>query len=121
MQDGAKVEAHWEKTGKSWKWVCSDPNIKPYKNANGDIFPAEELLKSYKNFVGKPLCVDHKSSSVDAIRGIILDTYYDYKHHRIIGLCALDKVSYPDLARKVATGYSTSVSIGIGVGSVVLL
>ena len=114
-KDGAKVEAHWEKRGNSWKWVCNEPSIKGYKNANGDMFPAEELLKAYKGWVGKPLCVDHKSASVDAIRGIILDTYYDHAHHRVIGLCALDKVSYPDLARKVATGYSCSVSMGTAV------
>ena len=114
---GKDVEAHWdvnEKTG-SWKWVCSDKSIKPYKNSNGDIFPESELKTAYKKWVGKPLCIDHKSSSVDHIRGVIVDTYYDDRLKRVIGLCALDKINYPDLARKVATGYSTSVSMGTGV------
>src|SRR6202000_914068 len=31
--DGNALEARWEKKGDSWKWVCSDPSIKPYKNS----------------------------------------------------------------------------------------
>lgn len=116
---GQPVTAHWEKTGKSWKWVCSDSNLKPYKNANGDIFPEEELIKAHKKWIGKPLCLDHKSSSVDMIRGIIVDTYYDFPNKRIIGLCALDKKNYPDLARKVVTGYSNSVSMGTAVSEAI--
>ena len=116
--NGSEIEAHWDinkKTG-SWKWVCSDKNTQPYKNANGDIFPESELKIAYKKWIGKPLCKDHQSSSVDGIRGIILDTYWDDKFKRIIALCALDKVNYPDLARKVETGYANDVSMGVGVG-----
>ncbi len=116
---GSAVKAKWEKKGESWKWVSSDPSIKPYKNSNGDIFPEEELVKAYSKWVGKPLCIDHKSSSVDAIRGLIVDTYYDRKLKRVIALCALDKVNYPDLARKVASGYATCVSMGTAVGKAV--
>jgi len=115
--DGRPVEAHWdinEKTG-SWVWNCNDPSIRPLKNNNGDIFPESQLKIAYKKWIGKPLCKDHQSSSVDGIRGIILDTYWDDKHKRIIALCALDKVNYPDLARKVASGYANNVSMGTAV------
>ncbi len=112
---GKPLEVGWNIKGDSWKWESNDPSVRPYKNSNGDIFPESELLKAYKNWVGKPLCVDHKSSSVDAIRGVIVDTYYDHKFKRVIALCALDKKNYPDLARKVQTGYSTSVSMGTAV------
>ena len=117
---GNHVTASWDvdKNG-SWRWVCSDANIRPLKNNNGDIFPELEILKAYKNWIGKPLCVDHKSSSVDAIRGVILDTYYDRKHKRVVGLCALDKVSYPELARGVQTGYKTCVSMGTQVATAI--
>ncbi len=117
-KDGKPITAEWkinEKTG-SWKWVCSDPNLKPYKNNNGDIFPESELKKAYRKWVGRPLCKDHQSSSVDGVRGIIVDTYYDDKFKRVIGLCALDKINYADLARKVETGYATNVSMGTAVG-----
>jgi hypothetical protein len=117
---GDPVSAGWEvnaKTG-SWKWVTKNTDILPYKNSNGDIFPEAELKIAYKKWIGKPLCCDHKSSSVDHIRGVIVDAYYDEKMKRVIGLCALDKVNYPDLARKVSTGYSSKLSMGTGVASV---
>lgn len=113
---GDIAAAHWEKKGDSMRWVCNDPAIMPYKNSNGDIFPEEEILKAYKNWIGKPLCVDHKSSSVDGVRGIILDTYYDRKMKGVIGLCALDKVSFPELARGLTAGYKTNFSMGTAVG-----
>jgi hypothetical protein len=113
---GEHVEVGWNKQDGSWRWMSNDPSIKPYKNSNGDIFPEEELVKAYKKWVGKPLCIDHKSSSVDHVRGFIVDTYYDRGLKRVIALCALDKHNYPDLARKVATGYSNCVSMGTAVG-----
>jgi hypothetical protein len=113
---GKPVEVGWDKKGESWKWKSNDPSILAYKNANGDIFPEEELTKAYRKWVGKPLCIDHKSSSVDHVRGFIVDTYYDRKLKRVVALCALDRHNYPDLARKVETGYSTSVSMGTAVG-----
>lgn len=115
LASGEPVKVWWEKKGDSWKWNSTDPSLKPYRNANLDIFPEEELLKAHKKWVGKPLCLDHKSSSVEMVRGCILDTYYDYKLKRVVALCALDKKNYPELARQVSTGYATSVSMGTGV------
>jgi hypothetical protein len=117
-KNGKPVCAKWkinDKTG-SWKWNCDDPNLKPYKNNNGDIFPEAELKKAYRKWVEKPLCKDHQSSSVDGVRGLIIDTYWDDKRKRVIALCALDKINFPDLARKVETGYTNNVSMGTAVG-----
>jgi hypothetical protein len=113
---GEVVQVGWDKSGGTLRWLSNDPNIKPYKNSNGDIFPEEELVKAYKKWVHKPLCIDHKSSSVDHVRGFIVDTYYDRALKRVIALCALDKAGYPQLARQVSTGVSTSVSMGTAVG-----
>ena len=74
---GDLVTCSWDKSKDSWKWVCSDNNIRPYKNSNNDIFPEEELIKAHKKWVGRPLCIDHKSDSMDHVRGVIVDTYYD--------------------------------------------
>ena len=82
---------------------------------NCDIFPELELKKAHANWVGKPLCKDHESSSVDGIRGIILDTYYDDKMKQVVGLCALDRVNYADLAKKVETGIVRYGSMGTAV------
>src|ERR1700686_4192703 len=116
---GDKVEVGWDKTGGTWRWMSNDSNIKPYKNSNGDIFPEEELVKAYKKWVGKPLCVDHKSSSVEHVRGFIVDTYYDRNLKRVVGLCALDKAGYPQLARQISTGVSNCVSMGTAVGKAI--
>src|SRR5574338_474184 len=113
---GESVQVGWDKSGGTWRWMSNDPSVKPYKNSNGDIFPEEELVKAYKKWVGKPLCIDHKSSSVDHVRGFIVDTYYDRNLKRVIALCALDKAGFPQLARQVATGVSTCVSMGTAVG-----
>lgn len=116
---GDPIKGHFEafknsKGQDSVRWVSPD-GIKPYKNANGDIFGEDELIKAHKKWVGRPLCKDHISDSVDGIRGIIVDTYYDTKFKRVHALFALDRVNYGDLARKVESGYATGVSMGTGV------
>lgn len=117
---GEDLNASWDiRSDGAWVWKCNDPGVLPLKNANADIFPESELKKAYKKWVGKPLCLDHKSQSVDMVRGIIVDTVYDDKHKRIIALCALDKENHPDLARKVASGYAASVSMGTAVGKAI--
>jgi hypothetical protein len=117
---GEPVRGHFEsvhdtKGSASVKWVSPD-GVQLYKNQNGDIFPEEDLVKSHKDWVGKPLCKDHISSTVDGIRGIIVDTFYEPKFKRVHALFALDKKNYPDLARKVEAGYATNVSMGTAVG-----
>ncbi|MAE82951.1 MAG: hypothetical protein CMB80_09465, partial [Flammeovirgaceae bacterium] len=116
---GEELTSSWDKSNNTWKWVCSDPNVMPYKNANNDIFPEAELVKAHKQWAGCPLCLDHKSSSVDHIRGVVVDTYYDAPKKRVIALCALDKLNYPDLARKVQTRVSHCVSMGTAVGQAI--
>ena len=116
---GKSVEGHFEKIinkqGKeAVKWVSAD-DIKPYRNQNRDIFPESELLLAHKKWVGRPLCKDHVSDSVDGIRGIIIDTYYDPKFKRVHALSAIDRKNYGDLARKIETGYANSVSMGTAV------
>ena len=113
---GEPVQVGWDKSNNTWKWTSNDPSIKPYKNSNGDIFPEEELVKAHKRWVHKPLCIDHKSSSVDHVRGFIVDAYYDRNLKRVIALCALDKAGLPQLARNVSTGISNCVSMGTAVG-----
>ena len=105
-------EHAWGYFDENWKW---HGNVKPHRNNNGDIFPEVELKKAASRWVGLPLCKDHQSSSVDGIRGIILDTHYDEKLKQVVGLCALDKVNYPELARKVETGLVRYGSMGTAV------
>lgn len=113
---GEAVKVGWDKSDDTWRWTSNDPSIKPYKNCNGDIFPELELIKAHKKWIHKPLCIDHKSSSVDHTRGFIVDTYYDHILKRVVALCALDKANYPDLAKKVSSLMQTNVSMGTAVG-----
>jgi hypothetical protein len=105
-------ELAWGYFDNDYRW---HGNVKPHRNRNLDIFPESELKKAARDWIGCPLCVDHKSDSVDGIRGIILDTYYDQRLKQVVGLCAVDKVNYPDLARKVQTGVVRYGSMGTGV------
>ena len=109
LADGSKA---WGYFDQNWKW---HGNVKPHKNNNSDIFPESELKKAASKWIGLPLCRDHESSSVDGIRGIILDTHYDEKFKQVVGLCALDKVNYPDLANKVKNGLVRYGSMGTAV------
>jgi len=105
-------ETAWGYFDDDWKW---HGNVQPHRNNNRDIFPESELRKAAKDWIGMPLCRDHESSSVDGIRGIILDTHYDEKLKQVVGLCALDRINYPDLARKVQTGLVRYGSMGTAV------
>lgn len=116
---GEDVLATWEKVGDGVKWICNEKSIMPYRNNNRDIFPEAELKVAYKNWVGRPLCLDHQSQSVDKIRGVIVDTVYDDRRKRVIALCALDAKNYGDLADKVKTGVANNVSMGTAVGRAV--
>lgn len=108
----ANGEDAWGFFDEDWKW---HGNVKPHKNNNLDIFPASELKIAAPKWIGMPLCRDHESSSVDGIRGIILDAHYDDKFKQVVGLCALDKINYPDLARKVQSKIVRYGSMGTAV------
>lgn len=105
-------ENAWGYFDENWRWKG---NVKPHKNQNSDIFSEGEIKKAHRLWISKPLCVDHQSDTVDGVRGIILDTHYDDKFKQVVGLCALDKINYPDLARKVATRVIRFGSMGTGV------
>jgi len=119
MYKGKPVEASWDESTGTCIWKCSDPGIQPYRNQRGDIFPEAELVKAHKEWIGKPLCIDHQATSIDHTRGFIVDTVYDFDLKRIIALAAIDKKNYPELAHKVSSGMSNNVSMGTGVGRAV--
>ena len=85
-------------------------------NDNGDFFSHEELLKSYKSFIGKAVFVDHDNENVEKARGIILDAVYNPKGKFVELLKAIDKKAYPELARAIEMSYITSTSMGCRCG-----
>lgn len=107
-------EDAWGFFDENWRW---HGNVKPHRNNNLDIFPESQLKLATPLWIGKPLCRDHESSSVDGIRGVILDTYYDEQFKQVVGFCALDRANYPDLASKVESGLVRFGSMGTAVAT----
>ncbi len=86
--------------------VCRNANL------NGDFFSHEELLKTYKTFIGKSVFVDHVDENVEDARGIILDAIYNTNGYFVELLEAIDKKAFPQLASGIEKRYVTDTSMG---------
>ena len=92
-------------------------------NLNGDIFPLDELKKSYKTFIGRGLYLDHNAQSVANAVGKVFDARLvelpeateEEGKYAVICLCGVDKTTHPDIAKKVESGVIDSVSMGASV------
>jgi hypothetical protein len=106
-------------------------------NKNHDGWPSDELAKSYRTFIGKPIFVDHHNHDPKRARGIIvdsqlhveddfekaasLDPYYasapaEHKPPTWIELLLeVDAKKFPRLAKAVITKEIDSVSMGANV------
>ena len=92
-------------------------------NQNADIFPLDELKKSYSSFIGRGLFMDHNASCVANAVGKIFDAKLielpnataDEGKYGVLCLCGIDKTTHPDIAAKVAHGVIDSVSMGANV------
>lgn len=86
-------------------------------NENGDAFLWDELLRSYKTFVGRNMFLDHDTNPLNTV-GKVIDAYpveEENGEKYIECLCKIDKVAYPNLARNIETGILNSVSMGASV------
>lgn len=81
-------------------------------NSNGDFFSHEELLRTYKTFIGKSVFVDHVDENVEDARGIILDAVYNTNGYFVELLEAIDKKAFPQLAAAIEKRYITDTSMG---------
>jgi hypothetical protein len=81
-------------------------------NQNGDFFSHEELVNTYKTFIGKSVFVDHKDENVMDARGIILDAIYNTNGYFVELLEAIDKKAFPQLAAGIEKHYITDTSMG---------
>lgn len=91
-------------------------------NDNHDTFPAEEIEKGYKTFLGKPAFVNHHNSNHRRARGVIVavalhrdrnpdgspDTWAE-------GLHEIDAVKFPKLCKAILTGRVNRTSMGVDV------
>lgn len=106
-------------------------------NKNHDGWPAEELAKAYRTFVGKPIFIDHNNTDPSRARGVVidarlhveddlqkasaLDPYYAAApdNHKpptwIELLLETDARQFPRLAKAILSGDIDSVSMGANV------
>lgn len=91
-------------------------------NDNYDEFPAEEIAKAYKTFIGKPVFVNHHNDDHREMRGAIIAAAL---HRDTLPsgapdvwcevLMEVDAASYPKLAKEILDGNIDRTSMGCDV------
>jgi len=91
-------------------------------NANYDGWPVDQIKKSYKTFIGRPIYVEHNNSDPDRARGVILDAIYRETKlasgiidASVYCLMEVDAVNFPKLAAAIENGQLNAVSMGADV------
>ena len=91
-------------------------------NANYDGWPVDQIKKSYKSFIGRPIYVEHNNSDPERARGVILDAIYRETKlasgiidASVYCLMEVDAVTFPKLARAIESGQLNAVSMGADV------
>jgi 8-oxo-dGTP pyrophosphatase MutT (NUDIX family)/GNAT superfamily N-acetyltransferase len=91
-------------------------------NDNFDDFPAAEIEKGYRTFLGKPVFVNHSNEDHRRARGVIIDAAL---HHDVNPngtpdvwcevLMEVDAVRFPKLAEAIVKGHIDKTSMGVDV------
>jgi len=91
-------------------------------NANYDGWPVDQIKKSYKTFIGRPIYVEHNNSDPDRARGVILDAIYRETKlasgiidASVYCLMEVDANTFPKLASAIENGQLNAVSMGADV------
>jgi len=84
-------------------------------NQNYDAWPSEELKKSYRSFIGKPIFVNHTNEDWKKARGkVIAARYVEAGDDRYIEtIMEVDAQRFPKLAKEIREGGLDSVSMGV--------
>jgi hypothetical protein len=91
-------------------------------NDNWDGFPAEEIEKGWRTFIGKPVFVNHHNEDHRRARGVIIDAVLHQHHLRdgspdvwVEGLKEIDALTYPKLAQRILRREIDKTSMGVDV------
>lgn len=91
-------------------------------NDNFDEFPAEELEKGYRTFIGKPVFVNHNNEDISRSRGVIIDAVLHKDSNRdgtkdwwVEVLQEVDALRFPRLAAEIINGNIARTSMGTDV------
>ena len=87
-------------------------------NQNFDGWPSDELKKSYKTFIGKPVFVNHENHDPTKARGVVVAArYVENGPDRYVEVVQeVDAERFPKLAHEIKTGGLDSVSMGAEAG-----
>ncbi len=87
-------------------------------NQNYDGWPSDELKKSYRTFIGKPVFVNHENHDPTKARGVVVAARYAEngmdKYIEVVQ--EIDANRFPKLAHEIKTGGLDSVSMGAEAG-----
>ena len=97
-------------------------------NRNGIGFPLSELTRympppvgrqAYKAWAGTPMHLEHDNEDHTKAYGVVLDSmltqikgYGGGKYWKVMGLAAIDKNKYPDIAQEILDGTIDTYSMG---------
>jgi len=91
-------------------------------NDNHDTFPAEEIEKGYKSFLGKPVFVNHHNANHRRARGVIVAVALHRDRNPdgtpdtwVEGLHEIDAVKFPKLSKAILAGRVNRTSMGVDV------
>lgn len=91
-------------------------------NDNNDTFPAGEIEKGYKTFLGKPVFVNHHNANHRRARGVVVAVALHRDGNRdgtpdtwVEGLMEVDAVKFPKLAKAILAGRVNRTSMGVDV------
>lgn len=87
-------------------------------NQNYDGWPSDELKRSYKTFIGKPVFVNHENHDPTKARGVVVAArYVENGMDKFIEVVQeIDAGRFPKLAHEIKTGGLDSVSMGAEAG-----
>src|SRR4051812_18396718 len=91
-------------------------------NDNFDMFPADEIAKSYRSFIGRPVFVNHNNQDHRRARGRVVDAVL-HRDRNPDGtpdtwaetLMEIDAKTYPKLAHAILVGDIDRTSMGCDV------
>jgi hypothetical protein len=91
-------------------------------NDNHDTFPADEIEKGYKTFLGKPAFVNHHNANHRRARGVIVAVALHRDRNPdgspdtwVEGLHEIDAVRFPKLCKAILAGRVNRTSMGVDV------
>lgn len=91
-------------------------------NDNHDTFPAGEIEKGYRTFLGKPVFVNHHNANHRRARGVIVAVALHRDRNPdgspdtwVEGLMEVDALRFPRLAKAIITGRVNRTSMGVDV------